>query len=80
MKKLFLVSSAFLMVVGVYLLSLASSNDALALSGCCKVRKAENVRWRRVKNDFPSCKKLNQKNDKDNVFKRRGKVWWDTSC
>lgn len=56
-------------------------NEILAASGCCKERKSKDSPWRKIKGDLDSCKKRNdKKDDKDNVFKPSGSVWWDVAC
>jgi hypothetical protein len=59
----------------------SSHKKLLAASGCCKERKSKDSPWRKIKGDLDSCKKLNDKKDnKDNVFKPSGSVWWDVAC
>ena len=56
-------------------------NERLAASGCCKERKSKDSPWRKIKGDLDSCKKANDKKDnKDNVFKPIGFIWWDIAC
>jgi hypothetical protein len=59
----------------------SSHNEILAASGCCKERKSKDSPWRKIKGDLDSCKKRNdKKDDKDNIFKPSGFVWWDVAC
>ena len=53
--------------------------QALAQSGCCKVRQGGGFPWKANGMDFASCKSLNE-TDQDNVLKKSGKVWWDAAC
>ena len=72
-------------VIGIALIALAgfswahiSVEQEQAVSGCCKQKEGDI--WRRIGDDFESCKALNNKEDGDNVFEQSGTYWWDVSC
>ena len=72
-------------VVGLVFFAAASSlilpcNQLFALSGCCKERSSLREEWNPNGNSFRDCKNLNRQKDKDDVFERRGLVWWDVRC
>jgi hypothetical protein len=54
-----------------------SVEQEAAISGCCKQKVGDY--WRRIGDDFESCKELNEP-DGDNVFEQNGTYWWDVSC
>ena len=79
MKKIALISISILMATGLWI-SMAADNEVYAISGCCKQRNNINTPWYRSGTDLEACKKLNEREDKDNLFHEAGKVWWDVAC
>ena len=59
---------------------LSADKEVLAAAGCCKERKSEGKPWRKGRRDFDSCKEINDRQDKDNVFKPSKNYWWDVAC
>jgi len=59
--------------------TVSTDKNIIAGSGCCKTRKSTDSPWRKTHTDFDKCKKQNE-DEKDNVFKPTGKVWWDAAC
>jgi len=58
----------------------STDKEVLAAAGCCKERESEGKPWRKGQRDFDSCKGINDKEDKDNVFNPGGRFWWDVAC
>ena len=78
MKRI-LVILGFFLIVGL-LLPFSGDNKIYAVSGCCKERSSYKAKWYQNGRNFGQCKALNQNKDGDNVFDRRGLVWWDSQC
>jgi hypothetical protein len=57
-----------------------SIDYTFAVSGCCMQRKSYTQNWTRNRMDFVTCKRNNDKIDRDDVFNRSGLYWWDLSC
>lgn len=48
-------------------------------SGCCKERESDRDMWRRTDKSFELCSQENDQ-ERDDIFARRGRVWWDAAC
>lgn len=72
------------LAAGVFLA--AALLPALAEAGCCMQRESAdaNSPWVEVGSDFEECQRLNRSKDRneddDEIFKRRGRVWWNLKC
>lgn len=61
--------------------TLRYSAPALAQTmGCCKERESFRAPWRKNGLSFESCKRLNDRRDRDDVSQEEGLVWWDRRC
>jgi hypothetical protein len=55
------------------------SEEAIAVSGCCKQRVG--AKWRRIDDNFEQCKRRNDNRDQgDDIFAPVGEIWWDVGC
>ena len=78
MKKiLFVVGLVFFVALSSLMLP---CNQLFAVSGCCKERSSLREGWDQSKLSLRRCKALNRQRDGDDVFERRGLVWWDVRC
>ena len=78
MKKILLFLGLAL-ITAIFILTY-SSNNLLAISGCCMERYSHSGEWSNNTMDFESCKQLNDERDRDNIFDATGYVWWKVSC
>jgi hypothetical protein len=70
-----------LLIASMLLWTMVPRNElAFAQSGCCKQRPTEKDPWRESGKTFAACKAVNEELDKDNLFARSGRVWWDGNC
>ena len=79
MKKIVCILGLFLFA-GVILVTSPCWDPIYALDGCCKERSSTRGKWRANGDSFKQCKKRNASRDRDNIFKKSGKVWWDVAC
>jgi hypothetical protein len=50
-------------------------------TGCCMQRDWLAAKWRKTQIGFTACAQLNRHRDGlDNLFAKKGYVWWDNSC
>lgn len=66
-------------ILGFAWVSYEANNEAMAISGCCKKRDNLDSPWRKIGTDLERCK-VENRTDKDNIFKKSGFVWWDMAC
>ncbi len=71
-----------LLCSGVVWLTLHTSEPAMAISGCCKQRASIDDPWSDLGKSFDRCELMNEEEDggDDDIFKAKGKVWWDIAC
>ena len=79
MKKVLLVL-VFSMIAVAFSVVLPGDNQLFALSGCCKQRASYGAPWYPNGMNFQDCANFNENTDGDDVFNRRGLVWWDVNC
>ncbi len=80
MKKALLLTGLLLAVFAVSMLP-TSSSSLSAQSGCCKMRRSVDDDWRKaLDKTFEECRNLNKERDGDDLFAKRGLVWWDRKC
>jgi len=81
MKRL-LGALGVLVIAGTIWTTLPCENRVLAQSvkGCCKELNSFRDRWRSNNWSFKECASENRQRDGDNVFDRKGFVWWDKRC
>ncbi len=81
MKKKWIPALAVLPIAGILWIAAPCGNEVLAISGCCKERKAAGYAWKKNGKSFENCQKSNNKEAKrDDIFQRKGRVWWDVGC
>lgn len=59
---------------------IVNPENTYAQSGCCKIREATDVSWIPSTESYEQCLDDNQEEDDDDLFKPKGKFWWDLSC
>ena len=61
---------------------LIAAPPAQAALGCCMIRANFRSEWLRSDDGFKKCKEKNAQldGDKDKLFKKTGRVWWNIRC
>jgi len=79
MKNIFFVVG-LAVLAAVYLVTGFAVDPLFAVSGCCKSRRSYQESWTRNGLNFSACKRQNDSNDRDDVFRQSGLYWWDQRC
>jgi hypothetical protein len=79
MKKIIRVL-VFSLSVAAIIMAFVSNSLLFAVSGCCKSRENHEESWRANKLSLEECREENYRKDRDNLFQRRGLIWWDSEC
>jgi hypothetical protein len=77
MKKLILSGFLLTLVIGIYD-KYSSDADVYAISGCCLVLD-DSGSWSNSEKTLEQCKIENEE-EKDDLFASSGNIWWDVSC
>ncbi len=60
---------------------LSLNDQSFAVRGCCKERRSlSSDDWNENGYSFRKCRDLNKKKDNDDLYKKRGYLYWDENC
>lgn len=80
MKK-FLLLLALTSIVFAFPTVISFNDESFARSGCCMERNStRNNNWYENGLSFGKCRDLNRRKDGDNLYERRGLIYWDQNC
>jgi hypothetical protein len=81
MMKKFLLLLALTSIVFAFPTIICFDDQSFAGGGCCMERSSKRSQnWRPNGLDFSTCRDLNQNRDDDDLYERRGYIYWEEYC
>jgi hypothetical protein len=80
MKKILLLLALILLMIGLPGI-LTLEEQSSAGGGCCMERSSRNSKiWRPNGLSFRRCRDSNRKRDGDDLYERKGYIYWEENC
>jgi hypothetical protein len=78
-KRLFLIALITIVLAAPTIISF--DDQSYAGGGCCMQRNSKsNNNWYENGLSFKKCRSLNERTDGDDLYERRGFIYWDENC